>query len=453
MLTACSRARRSCAARCPIQGPSLPDSTGGTGGPACRRPHLPAAAARPCGRGATALGATAGGEEAATTGRRAGGGEGRRRVTRLQDQLVRGGNELVDRGLSSGLLVLCTIVSLALANLPYTQGAWLALWDYPVPLAIGGHVLSVRGWINEGLMCFFFFGVGLEIKKEVIAGSLSSVRTASLPCIAAVGGMLVPMAVYFLVNRSFGAAGSMAALTVPMATDIAFAVGIYGFFKDRMPPSALTFLLTLATVDDLGAILVIATLFASNVVAPYLAAAVAATGALAVLERFGVQSGKPYLAVGVVLWVCLLLGGVTADIAGVLTAMALPAHTATRIAASSRPVSLRARITQWLTILRTPSMARVEELVRVWAPINALLVMPLFALANTAIPLAAQSGAMGLPPAAMPISLGIFLGLLLGKPVGILFCSLLAIRLGICRSLSLSLSLSLFLSLSLSPKP
>ena len=209
------------------------------------------------------------------------------RVVSPRDRLAVRGNALIESGFSSALLVACTLLSLVLANIPATSAFWVQLWDLPVGPAIGGHALSLRGWINEGLMSFFFFGVGLEIKKEVIGGSLSSRQTASLPCVAALGGMLVPMGVYWLLNRvsqhGIMAAGFVCVLgggfgcrwvgelgvygyvfmlvythihthrhthtlvTVPMATDIAFAVGVYGFFKDRMPAPALTFLLTLAT--------------------------------------------------------------------------------------------------------------------------------------------------------------------------------------------------------------
>ena len=143
------------------------------------------------------------------------------------------GNALIESGFSSALLVACTILSLVLANIPATSAFWVQLWDLPVGPAIGGHALSLRGWINEGLMSFFFFGVGLEIKKEVIGGSLSSRQTASLPCVAALGGMLVPMGVYWLVNRvsqhGIMAAGFVCVLGGGVGCWWVGELGVYGY--------------------------------------------------------------------------------------------------------------------------------------------------------------------------------------------------------------------------------
>jgi NhaA family Na+:H+ antiporter len=150
-------------------------------------------------------------------------------------------------------------LSLVLAN-GGASAAWVGLWEQHYgPAALGLH-LSLREWVNEGLMAVFFFVVGVDIKKEFVYGSLASVRKAILPCLGALGGMVVPMAVYTLFNLSTRAGASAAGWAVPMATDIAFAMGVFGFFKSRMPPGAQAFLLTLATVDDLGAIAVIAVL-------------------------------------------------------------------------------------------------------------------------------------------------------------------------------------------------
>lgn len=171
---------------------------------------------------------------------------------------------VVEQGTIPGAaLVAATVVSLTLANLPATSAPWLAFWSSSIGPHIGSHALSVRAWINEGLMALFFFVVGLEIKQEFRTGSLASLKKAALPCLAALGGMVTPMGIYLLCQRLLPG-GSLLALTVPMATDIAFAMGILGFFKENMPLSASAFLLTLATVDDLGAILVLATCFASQ---------------------------------------------------------------------------------------------------------------------------------------------------------------------------------------------
>jgi NhaA family Na+:H+ antiporter len=161
--------------------------------------------------------------------------------------------------LGSVILLAATVLSLVLANTS-TSEAWLHVWETHFgPAALGLH-LSLREWVNEGLMAIFFFVVGVDIKKEFVYGSLASFRKAVLPCLGALGGMVVPMLVYTLCNLGTRAGASAAGWAVPMATDIAFAMGVFGFFKSRMPAGAQAFLLTLATVDDLGAIAVIAVL-------------------------------------------------------------------------------------------------------------------------------------------------------------------------------------------------
>ena len=220
-------------------------------------------------------------------------------------------NELQEKGLGSVVLLAATFLSLTLANCGATSAAWLSFWSSPVGPRIGGHALSLQGWTNEGLMAIFFFVVGLEIKLELRHGSLSSVRKALLPCIAALGGMLTPMAVYAATVTLLGG-GSLAALTVPMGTDIAFAMAIFGFFRAKMPASAATFLLTLATVDDLGAILVLATCFAHDIQLPFGAA-------LTLIRRVCSAESSPR-ARRFIVWRCrpvvaLLRAGVSADIA------------------------------------------------------------------------------------------------------------------------------------------
>ena len=161
--------------------------------------------------------------------------------------------------MGSVILLAATVLSLVLANTSSSE-AWLHVWETHVgPVALGLH-LSIREWVNEGLMAIFFFVVGVDIKKEFVYGSLASIRKAVLPCLGALGGMVVPMAVYTLCNLGLRAGASVSGWAVPMATDIAFAMGVFGFFKSRMPAGAQAFLLTLATVDDLGAIAVIAVL-------------------------------------------------------------------------------------------------------------------------------------------------------------------------------------------------
>ena len=331
--------------------------------------------------------------------------------------------EVCEKGTVPGAaLVLATAVSLTLANLPMTSTAWLGLWATHVGPAIGGHALSVNAWINEGLMAIFFFVVGLEIKQEFRIGSLATIRKAILPCLAALGGMVTPMGIYILCQKLLGM-GSLCALTVPMATDIAFAMGILGFFKANMPLSASAFLLTLATVDDLGAILVLATCFASNVCFPFLGGACAIFALLAVIGRKKVSDLRIFGAGGVGLWYCLLRSGVNSDIAGVLAAMCISTRAFVQPPEEgSKPERL------------------TERAIKRLLPFTALGVMPLFALANTAVKLGGSAaGATGSAAAAAAASskasvtpaVGIAMGLLIGKPLGIFGFTWLADKLGI----------------------
>jgi len=311
-------------------------------------------------------------------------------------------NHFIEGGFGSGLLIAATCVSIALAN-SQLAAPWLAFWNSPTVLEIGGHALSKKALVNEGLMSFFFFHVGIEIKKEIVDGSLSNVRNALLPCIAAVGGMVVPVMVYAMINLMAGPTGNMAGACVPMATDIAFAMGVFALAGGKkLSASISTFLLTLATVDDIGAILVIATCFATQLNPPFLLAALGVQAGMVAMNKKELPSGKSYIAAGVALWYCLMRGGINADIAGVLTGLCIHA--------------------------KKGDLGFIERLIRRWIPISALFIMPVFALANTAIPLggAAAGGAAGVAPVAG----GILAGLTLGKPLGIVGASLLAVKMG-----------------------
>ena len=294
--------------------------------------------------------------------------------------------------------MMATLVSLGLANSPATSATWLSFWSKEIGPKIGGHALSPQGWVNEGLMAVFFFVVGLEIKLELRQGSLSSVKKALLPCVAALGGMVTPILIYFLTTVLMGG-GSLAALTVPMATDIAFAMAIFGFFRSKMPPSASVFLLTLATVDDLGAILVLATCFASHIAPAFLGAAAALTAGLGVAGARQITDARVFAAGGAALWWCLLRAGVSADIAGVLVALCI--STRAMVDANGQPELIN------------------ERLITRLSPLATFIIMPLFALANTAVPLrgvlAAGTGEAARYASVAPAA-GIATGLLLGKP-------------------------------------
>ena len=324
--------------------------------------------------------------------------------------------EVVERGTIPGIfLVVATFLSLSLANFGPTSAFWLGLWSTKVGPAVAGHHLSLRAWINEGLMAIFFFVVGLEIKMELRLGSLASVKKAVLPCIAAVGGMVTPMAMYLLAQQFF-AVGTLAALTVPMATDIAFAMAVFGFFRSVMPLSSSAFLLTLATVDDLGAILVLATCFASNVALPFLGVATALCAGLAALGRAGCSDIRLFGAGGFGLWWCLLRAGVNSDVAGVLAALCVSTKTFVAPDNGEAPERL------------------AERAIRRLSPLSAFFIMPAFALANTAVRFG-SGAAVAIPAATAAASsaaaAGIAAGLLVGKPLGIFGSTWLASKLGV----------------------
>ena len=223
------------------------------------------------------------------------------------------------------VLLVATAVALVWANSRWAD-SYHHLWE--TPFAIGatgfGLTLPLHAWVNDGFMAVFFFLVGLEIKREILVGELATVRSAALPVAAALGGMLVPAALYALVNRSGpGAAG----WGVPMATDIAFALGILALLGDRVPPALRVFLAALAIADDLGAVLVIALFYTSAISWAALAGAGLVLDALFVLNRAGARRPLTYSLLGVVLWVLMLKSGVHATVAGVLLALSVPART------------------------------------------------------------------------------------------------------------------------------
>jgi Na+:H+ antiporter, NhaA family len=293
------------------------------------------------------------------------------------------------------LLIACTVVSLLLANSALGSG-YHAFWQ----MRLGP--LSVEHWINDALMAIFFLLIGLELEREIYVGELSNRRGALLPVFAALGGMAAPALIHAFFN-----AGTPTALGfgIPMATDIAFALGILALLGPRVPPALKVFVVAFAVIDDLGAIALIAFVYSAGLSLPWLAAALGLWGALIALNRpLRVMSLWPYLLGGVVMWYCLLQAGVHASIAGVMLAFAIP-FTA-RDAAAPSPSQ---RLMQWLH-----------------GPV-AYLILPLFALANTGVILDSGSWRGLLDPN----SLGITLGLVIGKPVGVLLFCTLAVRTGI----------------------
>jgi Na+:H+ antiporter, NhaA family len=321
---------------------------------------------------------------------------GPRRVSQLLEPFRYVAN---DARLSSLLLLAATGIALLWANASF-GATYETIWERPFSMGAGGHAitLSVRGWINDALMALFFLVVGLEIERELLVGSLSSARAAALPIAAAIGGMLVPAACYLAVaGRGIDAHG----WGVPMATDIAFALGLLGLLAPGVPASVRTFLAALAIVDDLGAILVIALAYGAAPDWTALALAVVCVAALLGLRLFNVQAISLYVLASVPLWVMLHAGGIHPSLTGVLLAFAMPTRARRDDQAS-------------------PSV-RTEHALHVWVTVG---VLPLFALANAGVNLR-EAFAASAPLAAMG---GVALGLIVGKPVGIVGASWLAVR-------------------------
>ena len=295
---------------------------------------------------------------------------------------------------ASGLLLIAvTLISLFLANSVF-QESYIHFWKMP----LGSH--SLVEWINDGLMAIFFLLIGLELEREIYAGELSNLRKASLPLFGALGGMLVPAGIYLAFN--WGTATQSGA-GIPMATDIAFAVGALSLLGKKVPTSLKIFLTALAVVDDLGAILVIAVFYTKSLAFFNLAIALAIFGGLLVCNRLRIHSFWPYAVGGIAMWYFMLHSGIHATIAGVLLAFAIPFGKGDK---SSLSIKLQHHL-HW--------------------PVG-FLILPLFALANTALPL---GGAIG-EALLNSYSIGIVLGLLIGKPLGIFLFAYISTKLGYC---------------------
>ena len=316
----------------------------------------------------------------------------------LQRKLSRTFQHFFASSKSGGIvLVACTVLSLLLANSPFAAG-YLSLWH----MSLAG--MEVAHWINDGLMAVFFLMIGLELKRELYNGELSDMRSALLPIVAAMGGICIPALLHFSLNAG---SISQAGMGIPMATDIAFALGVLALLGNRVPASLKIFLTALAVIDDLGAIVVIALFYTSGLSTGYLAAALAVFAALACLNRFGrVLVLAPYLIGGALMWVLMLKSGIHATIAGVLLAFAIP-----------------------YSALQDDAQSPSHRLEHALHFPTAFVILPLFALANTGIVIAAGWA----EELASTNSLGIFAGLLLGKPVGIVLFSVGAVALGVCR--------------------
>lgn len=253
------------------------------------------------------------------------------------------------------MLVVFMVLALVLGNLPATKGWYYGILQSHFTIGFDGFALSksIEHWINDGLMVIFFFYVGLEIKREIIAGELSSPRQAAMPIAAAVGGMLFPAAIYLVFNHGNDYASGWG---IPMATDIAFAIGVLSLLGNRVPLSLKVFLTALAIVDDLGAILVIALFYSTEIDFTLLIAAGAVFGLLILLNRMHVYAMKFYLIPSIVLWILFLYSGVHATIAGVLIALTIPA-----VPRYSKPYFIR-KTRHFINEFRRQDRAGVEVL-------------------------------------------------------------------------------------------
>jgi Na+:H+ antiporter, NhaA family len=326
------------------------------------------------------------------------------------------------------VLVAATVVALLWANSPWKAG-YAELWSTDLAISLGDHTLSLtlRGWINEGLMTLFFFVVGLEIKRELVEGELRDPRRAALPAIAAVGGMVVPALIYFAFTAGTEAEGGWG---IPTATDIAIALGVLGLLGARVNPSLKLFLLALAIVDDIGAILVIAIVYSDGLDFDALLISLVFFGVIVGCRAGGVRYMSLYVVLGAAAWIALHEAGVHATLVGVACGLLAP----------TRPIRQREYVdVDALTDISTPETARetatlaresvsiVEWLEQLLHPWTSFVIVPLFALANAGIPLAGKAigDAFG-----SRVTYGVLVGLVVGKLVGISLFSWLAVRTG-----------------------
>lgn len=343
-------------------------------------------------------------------------------------------------GRSGIVLLLAALLALAWANSPISH-SYFALWESRVTLDLGLLTVShdLRHWVNDGLMSLFFLVVGLEVKRELVHGELTDPRRAALPVAGAIGGMVLPAALFVVLNVGGPGAPGWG---IPMATDIAFAIGVLALLGPRIPSELRLFLLVLAVVDDVGAILVIAIFYTAQVHAVALLAAAGVVGVILVMRRAGVQSIMAYLVPALLLWLAVHESGVHATIAGVVLALLTPvepAYTPAGFADALTGLTERLRsalaggrgdevnavlgeIEEFSRLTEAP-VERIERRIHPWSN---YVILPLFALANAGLELGRQAATRAMES---PVTLGIVLGLIIGKPVGITAFSWIATRL------------------------
>ncbi len=369
----------------------------------------------------------------------------KRGLTRVHEDFIHFMHLEVTGGI---VLLAAAIVALVLANSGLSD-AYHELWQVEAGFNIGGWEFqeTFLHWIDDGLMAVFFFVVGLEIKREILVGELSTVRKAALPILAALGGMLVPALIYLAINQGGEGASGWG---IPMATDIAFALGVLALLGSRIPVALKVFLTALAIADDIGAILVIAAFYTEQIHFGWLAVGVGLIFVLILFNIFDVDNPVPYFLVASVIWFAFLHSGVHATIAGVLVAFTIPARARTQpinfvgwarekldeIEGSDVPGShvLDDPVQQYCALeIREAAKHTAAPLQRLEAglhPFATYVILPLFALANAGVTLTEYSI---LDIMLEPVSVGVFLGLIVGKTVGIVGFTWLAVRLRLAQ--------------------
>lgn len=301
------------------------------------------------------------------------------------------------------LLLLFALLAIVLANTPLNQ-LYFNFLEMPVSIQIGGFIINkpLLMWVNDGFMAVFFTLVGLEVKREMLIGAISSYQKAIFPAVGALGGMVVPALIYWFINQD--SPQYQGGWAIPMATDIAFAVGVLALLGKRVPFALKIFLLALAIIDDLGAIVVIAIFFSHELSTPALISAALSIAVLITLNRLKVSAICAYMVVGIVLWASVLKSGVHATLAGVIIGFCVP-------------------------LKGKNGEEPLEHFEHLLAPWCAFMILPLFAFSNAGVSLSGMS----LASLTSPLTLGVALGLIVGKTVGVFSFSYLAVKLGIAK--------------------
>ncbi len=311
--------------------------------------------------------------------------------------------EFLARETTAGFMLFGAAILALVASNSVLAPQYSGFLQTPVEIRVGALQIakSLLLWINDGLMAVFFFLIGLEVKREVLAGDLSTIRSAALPAIAAIGGMAIPA--LFFIGINWNSPENLAGWAIPAATDIAFALGIVAILGPRVPVSFKILLLAIAIIDDIGAIAIIALFYTGELSTAALALAAIGVLALAALNRLGVSRVAPYVLVGIFVWICVLKSGVHATLAGVLVAIAVPF---TRAGGGKSPLK------------------HLEHILHPWV---AFMVLPLFAFANAGV----QFAGVQLNDFLTPLPLGIVMGLVIGKQFGVFGFAVVAIKLKI----------------------